>query len=165
LFSEGKARIREAEAADVQVIYRLLRQFAAETESRRRFSCRPDLLARYGFGISPRVRALLLEETGTAVGFAVFFSEFSTFRGKPGVYVQDLFILPGHRRRGYGERLIRAVMHIGERDWDATFLRLSVDRNNARAIAFYRQTGFREETMDRSYVLLADDCRGLRQEP
>jgi GNAT superfamily N-acetyltransferase len=88
---------------------------------------------------------LIAEEAGTAVGFALFFHNYSTFLGRPGIYLEDLFVLPECRGRGYGKALFVALARIAvERDCGR--IEWSVLNWNEPAIGFYRSLG--AEAMD-----------------
>ncbi len=82
----------------------------------------------------------MAEDGGVVVGFALFFHNYSTFLARPGLYLEDLFVLPEHRRKGHGLALLREFARIaverrcGRLEW-------SVLNWNAPAIAFYRSLG------------------------
>ena len=100
-----------------------------------------EVLRRYGFGTHPMFQAVLAEEAGTVTGLVLFFPEFSTLRGCPGVFVQDLYVAAPARGQGLGRRLLAQAMDAGLA-WDAAYLALMVDRSNARARVFYDRCGF-----------------------
>lgn len=86
------------------------------------------------------VESILAESSGQAVGFALFFTNYSTFLTKPGLYLEDLFVLPDHRRRGIGKALI---LHLAKLAHERGYGRLewSVLDWNEPAIAFYQKVG------------------------
>ncbi|HKI30365.1 MAG TPA: GNAT family N-acetyltransferase [Gemmataceae bacterium] len=92
------------------------------------------------FGPRPFADVLLAEEAGAVIGFALFFHNYSTFVGEPGLYLEDLFVEPEHRGRGHGKALLRAVARLvvtrgcGRLEW-------SVLNWNESAIRFYRSLG------------------------
>jgi GNAT superfamily N-acetyltransferase len=92
------------------------------------------------FGARPYAEALLAEDEGTAVGFAVFFHNYSTFVGRPGLYVEDVFVCPEHRRKGHGRSLFRELARIAVDRGCARFEWSVLDWNEP-AIAFYRSLG------------------------
>ena len=91
----------------------------------------------HGLGTAPRFRALMAGH----VGMVLYFPEFSTLRGLPGVYVQDLYVAPDARGGGLARQLLGAVLRDAG-DWGAGYMRLSVHRGNAGAVAFYARLGF-----------------------
>lgn len=111
-------------------------------------------LERFGFGEQPRFEVMLAFEDGEAVGLAVFFYEYSTWRGSPGVYVQDLYVSGHLRGTGLGRKLLRAVKeHAGA--WGGRYVKLTVYDNNQTAISFYRHLGF-ELCEDEQALVLRD---------
>jgi GNAT superfamily N-acetyltransferase len=92
------------------------------------------------FGPRPACEALLAEDEGAAVGFALFFHNYSTFLCKPGLYLEDLFVLPDRRGHGHGKALLKALARLavergcGRFEW-------SVIEWNEPAIGFYRSLG------------------------
>ncbi|MCS6800407.1 MAG: GNAT family N-acetyltransferase [Chloroflexota bacterium] len=131
-------RIRPAEPADVPAIVRLI-QGLAEYEG---LPAAPDecRLREHLFGDRPWVEALVAEEGGQVVGFALFFSTYSTFLTQPGIYLEDLYVEPRHRRRGIGRALLSRVAAIAVARGCAR-LEWAVLRWNAPAIAFYDRLG------------------------
>ncbi|MBA3500816.1 MAG: GNAT family N-acetyltransferase [Myxococcota bacterium] len=92
------------------------------------------------FGVKPAAEVLLAEVAGEAVGFALFFQSYSTFLGKPGLYLEDLFVQPASRSKGVGAALMSALAriavqrHYGRFEW-------SVLDWNAPALKFYAELG------------------------
>jgi GNAT superfamily N-acetyltransferase len=132
--------IRSATAADVPALLALIRDLAAyERLADQMVATETDLQAAL-FGPRANAEALLAEVDGSQVGFAVFIHNFSTFLGRPGLYLEDLFVRPGHRRRGVGKALFRHLARLavergcGRFEW-------SVLDWNAPAISFYRSVG------------------------
>jgi GNAT superfamily N-acetyltransferase len=92
------------------------------------------------FGARPFAEVLVAEEAGTVVGFALFFHNYSTFLGKPGLYLEDVFVLPEHRGKGHGKALLVALARLAvERDCGR--LEWSVLNWNEPAIRFYQALG------------------------
>ena len=128
--------IREAIAADVPVILGLIRELAEYERLLDMVVATEASLHRSLFGPRPFAEALVLEVGGEAVGFALFFHNFSTFLGKPGVYLEDLFIRPAFRGQGLGKLLLSRVAQIAvERDCGR--MEWSVLNWNEPAIRFY----------------------------
>jgi GNAT superfamily N-acetyltransferase len=92
------------------------------------------------FAPDPRVFCDIAEWNGAPAGFALWFPNFSTFRGRHGVYLEDIFVRPEHRRRGIGRALLRHLArHCAERGWSR--FEWSVLDWNAPSIAFYKSLG------------------------
>lgn len=100
----------------------------------------PGRLREHLFGERPSCGAVLAEEDGVPVGFALFFPAYSTFKTAPLLHLEDLFVLPEHRGKGHGERLLRAVAAEAVRRGCVRLEWLVLDWN-ARAIDFYRSLG------------------------
>jgi len=134
--------ISPATAEDATVIHQLLselEQTLGVTGSIQRTSA--DIL-RFGFSEQPLFEALIARKADQPVGVAVYFSEFSTWRGSPGVYVQDLYVSSEVRGSGLGRQLMEAVFK-RSRSWGATYCKLAVYGQNEPALKFYRHLGFR----------------------
>jgi GNAT superfamily N-acetyltransferase len=133
--------IRLAGPEDVHTVHRLLRDLAAALGKSADLRSTVDDIARHGFGERPFFETVLAWFGGEAVGLAVYFFEFSTWRGQPGVYVQDLYVAPVMRGRGLGRDLIAAVRKRAARD-GARYVKLTVYDRNPEALAFYHSIGF-----------------------
>lgn len=114
-----------------------------------------DTLLAHGFGPRPLFHALLAEDAGQVLGMILYYPDYSTHRGKPGLFVQDFYVLPEARGRGVGKRLLSAAM--AQQDWGAAYVTLGVDPGNAAARAVYDKLGFRP----RGYDFLILDGAGL----
>lgn len=135
------ARFRRAGPGDSSLIQSLLQEQAdhhGEVLARG-----VEALERHGFGAQPLFRALLAEDdaSGEALGFALYYPDFSTLRGAPGVMLQDIYIRPTARGTGLGRALLAEVMRDAA-DWEAEFMTLMLDRGNDAARAFYGKAGF-----------------------
>ncbi|GMU40185.1 MAG: putative acetyltransferase [Chloroflexota bacterium] len=117
-----------------------------------------DIL-RDGFGPRPLFEALIAEQGGAPVGFALFFPHYSTWEGRPGLYVEDLFVVPEARASGAGHALLAALARIAhDRGWPR--LDLSVlDWNPARA--FYEAHGMAHQAEWLPYRMEADTIASL----
>jgi GNAT superfamily N-acetyltransferase len=134
--------IRAAEPADVPTILKLIRGLAEyEREPQAVRTTERDLL-RDGFGAHPIFHCRIAEWEGTAVGFALYFYNYSTWTGRPGIFLEDLFVWPEFRGRGIGKALLLDVARIaveqqcGRYEW-------SVLDWNTPAIEFYEALGAR----------------------
>jgi GNAT superfamily N-acetyltransferase len=132
--------IRSARPGDEQALFALIRELARYEKLEHQVSGSPVALARDLFGERPAAEALLAERGGKALGFALFFTSYSTFLTTPGVYLEDLFVLESERGRGIGRALFEAVRLRAE-ERGAGRLEWSVLDWNAPAIAFYEKLG------------------------
>jgi len=132
--------IRPATPADVPAILALIRELAAYEKLSRACIATEELLGTHLFGPERAAEALVAEEDGGVVGYAVFFKTFSTFLGRPGIYLEDIYVQPGRRRKGIGKALLRevarmaAVRGYGRVEW-------SVLDWNVPSIEFYKALG------------------------
>ena len=105
-------RIRRAGVEDVPIILRFIRAIAEYERLLHEVTATEDDLRQTLFGERPSAEVLLGELDGQAVGFAIFFQNYSTFLGRPGMYLEDLFVYPEHRGRGFGKALLLAVAQL-----------------------------------------------------
>jgi GNAT superfamily N-acetyltransferase len=134
--------IREAVAADAALIVALVRELADYERAPEAAKAEVADIERAFFGSAPKVHALIAEWNGSAVGFAVYFFNFSTWTGRHGVYLEDLFVREGARGRGIGKALLERLAGIA-RDKDCARLEWSVLDWNEPAIGFYKSLGAR----------------------
>ncbi|HEX6488914.1 MAG TPA: GNAT family N-acetyltransferase [Candidatus Dormibacteraeota bacterium] len=106
------------------------------------FAVTPERLAEHLFGARPYVEALIAEAAGRPAGYALFFPTYSTFLGQPGLYLEDLFVLPEQRGAGLGKRLLAEVAAIAARRGCARLEWAVLDWNRP-AIDFYERLGAR----------------------
>lgn len=137
---------RAAKVADVPVLQAMLAELAQHEGGGTVGSV--AALTEHGFGARPLFQAVLAEADsadapccGPPCGMAIYYPDFSTHRGQPGVYVQDLFVARSTRGAGVGRGLLACVMRT--QDWGAQYLTLGVSPDNAMAVAFYSRIGFR----------------------
>ena len=111
----SNVRFRRAQRADTGLILRFIRDLAAYERMEDQVVATEELLAEWIFDRRAAQVVFALEE-GREVGFALYFHNFSTFLGRAGIYLEDLFVLPQSRGRGYGKALLRRLAQIaGER--------------------------------------------------
>jgi GNAT superfamily N-acetyltransferase len=132
--------IRPATAADVPTICAFIRALAEYERLAHEVRLDEPKVHEHLFGPRPFAEVLLAEEDGRPVGFALFFHNYSTFRGRPGIYLEDIFVLPECRGRGHGGALFRAVADIAVQR-DCARMDWSVLDWNEPAIGFYRSLG------------------------
>ena len=132
--------LRFAEPADCGVLFELIQALAEYEKLSHAVTGNPQALKEHLFGSNKFIEAILAESRGQAVGFALFFPNYSTFLTKPGIYLEDLFVLPEYRRQGIGKALLTKLAQIAiERDCGR--LEWSVLDWNESAFAFYRSMG------------------------
>lgn len=132
--------IRPAVPADARLILAFIRELGEYERLSHEVVADEDGLTAQLFGERPRAEVLIAEVDGAAAGFALFFHNFSTFLGKPGLYLEDLFVRPAFRGHGLGKRLMARLARIAvERDCGR--FEWSVLDWNTPAIDFYRNLG------------------------
>src|SRR5690606_7691966 len=134
--------IRTATADDAEHLHAMLLELARATGLRAKIRSKPEVFRKLGFRESPAFQALIAEQDGHPVWLSPSFYHFSSWRGELGVYVQDLYVASEMRGTGLGRRLLAETVRLG-RTQGATHLRLSVERDNARAHRFYRKLGLK----------------------
>jgi GNAT superfamily N-acetyltransferase len=132
--------IRAARPADSALIFALVRELADYEKLSAEVDATPERIAAVLFCDSPRVFCDIAEWDGEAAGFALWFLNFSSFRGRHGIYLEDLFVRPAFRQRGIGKALLaRLAQRCVEEGW-ARFEWAVLDWN-APSIAFYKSIG------------------------
>jgi GNAT superfamily N-acetyltransferase len=151
--------VRPATVDDTATIFRLIRELADYERLSGEVSLGEEQLREHLFGPRPWAEVLLAEEAGRVVGFALFFHNYSTFAGKPGLYLEDLFVEPEQRGKGHGKALFQAVARLavergcGRMEW-------SVLDWNEPAIRFYRSLGAKAMDDWTVYRLAGDSLVG-----
>jgi GNAT superfamily N-acetyltransferase len=135
-----KLKIRPANVDDVSVILDLIRALATYERAPNEVIATEAGLREVLFGAKPAAEVLLAFENETAVGFAIFFHNFSTWLGLPGLYLEDLFVRPEDRGKGYGRALLIHLAQIA-RDRGCGRMEWAVLNWNEPAIQFYRRLG------------------------
>jgi GNAT superfamily N-acetyltransferase len=100
----------------------------------------PEALREHLFGPRPYAEAVIARVGGEPVGHALWFHNYSTFLAKPGLYLEDVFVVPGHRGRGVGSALLRHVARVARERGCGRFEWSVLDWNEP-AINFYRKIG------------------------
>lgn len=132
--------IRRAARADVPALLELVRGLAEYERLSHLVAADAATLERELFAPGANVEAVIGFAGGEPVAFAVYFHNFSTFLGRRGLYLEDLFVQPAHRRRGYGRALLRHVARIAHERGCGRFEWMALDWN-APAIVFYKSLG------------------------
>lgn len=132
--------IRPATPADVAVILRFVRDLAAFEREPDAVEATEPMLHDALFGTAPAAEAVIAEDDTGPLGFALFFHNFSTWAGRRGIYLEDLYVTPEARGRGVGGALLRHIAALAVARGCARF-EWSVLDWNVDAIAFYRAMG------------------------
>ena len=144
---------------DAAVILSLIKDLAEYEHLSHEVEATSDDIRQSLFGEHPVAEALIGEYDGIAISFALFFYNFSTFLGKPGIYLEDLYVKPEHRSNGFGRRMLAHIARLAKErncgrfewsvlDWNKPAIR-TYDRLNAQPMKewiLYRLTG---EALDR----------------
>jgi GNAT superfamily N-acetyltransferase len=137
--------IRRARPDDIALILSLLRELADYEKLLHEFEATEQMIASALFGEHPKLFCEIARWNGEGVGFAVWFNNFSTFSGRTGIYLEDLFVRPAHRGKGIGKALLaHLAKECVANGWSR--LQWSVLDWNAPSIAFYKSLG--AELMD-----------------
>ena len=132
--------LRSATPTDVLVLFELIQSLAKYEQLDHTVSGNADALKEHLFGTKPYAEAIVVEYGEQVVGFALFFHNYSTFLTNPGIYVEDLFVLPEFRRKGIGKAMLTYIAQLavsrgcGRLEW-------SVLDWNESEIAFYKSLG------------------------
>lgn len=155
--------IRFAGPEDAEEIHRALRSLATHVGDVAKVRSTPADLRKYGFGEDRAFECLIAEAGGETAGICLFFRSFSTWFGRPGLYVQDLVVHDRFRGRRIGERLLRRAATVAKaRGW--IYIRLAVDHQNRSAMGFYERLGFVHRYDDLIYGLYGEAFEALARE-
>ena len=152
-------KIRLAEPSDSQTIFDLIYKLALYEKLESEVVTTHEELQKQIFE-NHYAEVLIAEENGNPVGFALYFFNFSTFLGKPGLYLEDLFVEPEHRGKGYGKALLIELAKIarekncGRMDW-------AVLNWNTPSIEFYKSLGAQPQTEWSVYRLTENQIESL----
>ncbi|MBZ0086671.1 MAG: GNAT family N-acetyltransferase [Thermomonas sp.] len=138
--SDAVLSIRPATPGDVSLILQLIHELAEYEQLADTVKATADSLHLQLFGQRPVAEVLIGEVDGAAAGFALFFHNFSTFTGKRGLYLEDIFVRPAFRGAGLGKQLMAALARIAVQR-DCARFEWSVLDWNTPSIAFYRSLG------------------------
>jgi GNAT superfamily N-acetyltransferase len=138
--SERSFEIRDADVADIPIIMQLIRDLATYERAPNDVIATEQDLREVLFGAEPAAKVVIAFEDAAPVGFAVYFFNFSTWLGRPGLYLEDLFVKPQMRGRGYGRALLVHLAKIA-RDHDCGRMEWAVLTWNDPAIEFYKKLG------------------------
>ena len=152
--------IRSATPADISLIGQFIRDLAEYEKLAHEVRFDEAVMAQKLFGQRPYAEVLIGEIDGTPQGFALFFHNFSTFEGRPGIYLEDLFVQPDARGSGLGKALLGTLAALAV-ERDCARLEWSVLDWNTPAIDFYRALGARPMDEWTVYRVDGDALAGL----
>ena len=132
--------IREATRADVPLILTFIRELAEYEKLLHEVEATEADLAETLFGPTPRAEVMIAESEGSAAGFALFFHNYSTFAGRPGIYLEDLYVRPAARGKGVGRALLAHLADLALARGCARLEWAVLDWNRP-AIGFYESLG------------------------
>ena len=158
MLSSSKFEIRPANEADAPIILALIKELAEYERLSHEVVATVDDIRSSLFGKQPFAEALLGEYEDIPIGFALFFYNFSTFKGKPGIYLEDLYIKPDYRSKGFGRKMLAHIARLAKErscvrfewsvlDWNEPAIR-TYEKLHARPMKewiLYRLTG---DTLD-----------------
>jgi len=158
-----RLEIRPATEADVPLVLTFIQELAEYEKLRHEVVATEEQIREALFGPRPYAEVLLAELGGEPVGFALFFHNFSTFLGRPGLYIEDLYVRPAARRRGVGRRLLARLAALA-RERGCGRMEWSVLNWNEPAIRFYRSLGARPLEEWQVYRLTGEALEALAEE-
>lgn len=131
-------KIRPATIEDASLLATMILELAEYERLAHEAGVTAESIARDAFGPHPKFRAVIAESDGQAVGYAVFFEFYSTFQGRAGLFLEDIFVRPPFRKQGIGQALLAHVARIA---WDENYfcMRWEVLDWNTPAIEFYKR--------------------------
>jgi GNAT superfamily N-acetyltransferase len=161
--SAAPAEIRDAAPADVPVLLALFGELAAYEELSHEMKATAELVHEALFGERPAAYALIAERHGEVAGYALFYLTYSTFLSIQGIWLEDLYVRPAHRKGGTGRALLaRVAEHLRERGGER--LEWSALDWNELALGFYRGLGAQTMGQWITHRLIGDDLERLAGE-
>jgi GNAT superfamily N-acetyltransferase len=154
--------IRKATAADIGQILDFIRALAAYEHEPQAVAATEDDLLRHGFGPQPSFYCLIAEQDGQPAGYALYFFNFSTWVGRPGLFMEDIFVYPEFRGLGIGKALLQRVAAIAV-EKGCQRLQWDVLDWNTPAIDFYHAMGGEFQNQWRKMIVLGEDIVRLAE--
>jgi ribosomal protein S18 acetylase RimI-like enzyme len=148
--------IRFATIDDADSIFSALVGIAETVKEMHKLKSTADDIRRFGFGEAPAFETLIAEIDGRFAGCCLYFASFSTWIGRPGVYVQDFYVADELRGQGVGERMLQRLAAL-TRKRGGRYIRLAVDTENYRAQAFYTRVGVKRSDTERVHMARDED--------
>src|SRR5882757_7617459 len=143
-------KIKKAEGKDIPMILALLREFAEYESLLDYLEVTDERLNTALFGEGAVAEAILAMNDDVAIGYAIFYPNFATFRGQRGIYLEDIYIQPAHRRGGTGEKMLRHICRLAkERGYER--MDFVVLDWNTPAVNFYKKLGAEIDQSERHF--------------
>jgi GNAT superfamily N-acetyltransferase len=149
--------IRPAAKPDVRALLEMIRELAAFEHLEKEVAATAASLANALFGPERVAYALLAKGAGKALGYAIYYHTFSSFAGRKGIFLEDVFVRPAHRRHGIGRALLERTARIGA-DLNCGRFEWIALRWNKSALRFYKQLGAAKMN---EWVLLRMDSKAM----
>ena len=156
----SKLKIRKANIEDVQVLLCFVHELAKEEKAEHEVKTDAEQIAKTLFGKNTTAHAIICEADGIPIGHAVYFFNYSTWQGKNGLYIEDLYILAGYRNIGAGKQIIKHLSCIAL-EKDCGRLEWSVLDWNVHAIGFYNSLGAEPQDKWIRYRLSGDALKKI----
>lgn len=153
--------IRKAIKKDLPLIFDFIKQLAGYQNLTNRLTATEEILEETLFGTKIYAEAILCYFNKIPVGFALYFYNFSTFSGRPGIYIEDLFIQAAYREKGIGKKIIAYLAHLAENK-KCTRLEWSVLNSNKTAINFYNHIGAKNSDEWKLYNLSGKELKEMQ---
>src|SRR5580693_3054598 len=155
--------IRPTKVEDAPILATLIREFAEYDRMGQEAGVTAEDIVRDGFAAHPKFRAVIAEWNREPAGYALFFEFYSTFQGRAGLFLEDIFVRPPYRKQGIGKALLAHVAGIA---WNEKYfcMRWEVLDWNAPAIEFYRNLGASFLDDWKSAILIGDPLQAVAEE-
>ena len=161
--SPPELEIRSAGAEDARLLLEMIREFAEHVRMSNKVIATEERLRKSLFGSQQYAEVLLADWSSEPVGFAVFYHTYSTFRGEPGMFLEDLFVRAVARRRGIGRGLLVEVARIAKKRGCGRLEWSTLDWNEP-AIQFYRHIGAEPHEGSTIFGLVGDALNRLAEQ-
>ncbi len=162
MIKDGHFNVRDAERQDVRVILDLIIELAAYEKMEHLVTATEEILENSLFQ-QKVAKALIAEYDGVPIGYAIYFYNFSTFTGKAGIYLEDLYVKSEYRGKGYGKALLAEVAAVASKE-GCPRLEWSCLNWNKPSIEFYESLNARHMDEWRTYRLTGEDIGRLAGE-
>jgi len=155
--------IRPATIKDAPLLAAMIRELAEFRRLSHELGATEEGITRDGFGAHPKFRAVIAELDGQPVGYALFFEFYSSFQGRAGLFLDDIFVRPAFRKHGVGKALIS---HVAQIAWNERYfcMRWEVLDWNKQAIDFYNNLGASFLDEWKAVVLIGDALEAVANE-